>query len=684
MDQLKNQLMTIFAVKGDGSSNSIYALIVGLIMMNVVEFFIKHLPLAMAAMWNFTKGYMDKRLNLSSNSFIKNVIVDESSIVLSRFYVKATDTRVKEDQGNYEVVEAVLDYLSTFDDLKHLQLSDRFTPNCKTEFCINADLKCTILSIDYDIDKSLKSIEIKLYSHTLTLTEIRNWIQNVHRNYLLQLNNKLGNTRYFFNEIPYLPPRQPDGSFRLDSAPKNLTYTMTPFHTNKSMGNIFGKHVSVLKERLSLFINNKKWYEKRGLPHTLGILLHGLPGCGKTSMIKAIAKETNRHIFNLSLRESTTQRQLINLFYNESVNVALEGKTQIFSIPHDHRIYVIEDIDCLTDVVLDRKLQEENRRSRTQETREVETSSGQKDDWKNQFDDGLGFTFTSQMKPGSKSMLQEIKAACENDANSDKLNLSFMLNLIDGILETPGRILIVTTNHPDKLDPAFIRPGRIDVNLRFERATREFIAETLSHFYEKSVLAEQLPPELESAFTPAEVISVVSAHYKNMTDAINDMIQQMHKVDVSKNIDAEGNFMNVASPHLDKVFVNAELGSKKDMPIKALTIDFPRGDVPSAGAIGAMGAIGAGAGATDAGAGAGAYAGLQGFGVSPNTREPSADLPISHSQSVGVQNAAKPNACTGTMMSKLALRRNVALALAAKNGENKIQPSFSDWSITEA
>ncbi|KAF0691357.1 hypothetical protein As57867_017338, partial [Aphanomyces stellatus] len=44
---------------------------------------------------------------------------------------------------------------------------------------------------------------------------------------------------------------------------------------------------------------------------------------------------------------------------------------------------------------------------------------------------------------------------------NDKLNLSGLLNVLDGVVDSPGRILIMTTNHPEKLDPALIRPGRV-------------------------------------------------------------------------------------------------------------------------------------------------------------------------------------------------------------------------------
>merc|ERR1711939_932024 len=47
----------------------------------------------------------------------------------------------------------------------------------------------------------------------------------------------------------------------------------------------------------------------------------------------------------------------------------------------------------------------------------------------------------------------------------DKLNLSGLLNVLDGVVDTPERIVVMTTNHPEFLDPALIRPGRIDQKL---------------------------------------------------------------------------------------------------------------------------------------------------------------------------------------------------------------------------
>jgi len=49
-----------------------------------------------------------------------------------------------------------------------------------------------------------------------------------------------------------------------------------------------------------------------------------------------------------------------------------------------------------------------------------------------------------------------------------KLTFSGLLNALDGVATAEGRIMFVTTNHPDRLDPALIRPGRVDVRVAID------------------------------------------------------------------------------------------------------------------------------------------------------------------------------------------------------------------------
>ena len=134
---------------------------------------------------------------------------------------------------------------------------------------------------------------------------------------------------------------------------------MTKFSTNRSMKNIFGQHLRELKNRVNKFLNNRTWYEEKGMPYTLGILLSGPPGTGKTSIIKAIANDSGRHIINVNLRDGTTKTQLYKLFYDEELVInptGEQGKEERVNVPLDRRIYVIEDIDCMNDIVLNSEL----------------------------------------------------------------------------------------------------------------------------------------------------------------------------------------------------------------------------------------------------------------------------------------------------------------------------------------
>jgi ATP-dependent 26S proteasome regulatory subunit len=60
----------------------------------------------------------------------------------------------------------------------------------------------------------------------------------------------------------------------------------------------------------------------------------------------------------------------------------------------------------------------------------------------------------------------------EEKVATSNVTLSGLLNAIDGTCSPEGHVLIMTTNHPEKLDSALIRSGRISVKIAFSHATR--------------------------------------------------------------------------------------------------------------------------------------------------------------------------------------------------------------------
>jgi len=95
----------------------------------------------------------------------------------------------------------------------------------------------------------------------------------------------------------------------------------------------------------------------------------------------------------------------------------------------------------------------------------------------------------------------------------DKLDLSGLLNVLDGVVDCPNRILIMTTNHPEKLDPALIRPGRIDKIIYLGYLQAPEAKEMVEHYFGDELTTPQWnrleaalgsPPGMAD-FTPAEV-----------------------------------------------------------------------------------------------------------------------------------------------------------------------------------
>ena len=87
----------------------------------------------------------------------------------------------------------------------------------------------------------------------------------------------------------------------------------------------------------------------------------------------------------------------------------------------------------------------------------------------------------------------------KTDQEGDGITLSGLLNAIDGIAAAEGRILFITSNHPERLDPALLRAGRIDMRLDLEHAGRPEVEAMVKRFFpdmapdEREAIIETIP-----------------------------------------------------------------------------------------------------------------------------------------------------------------------------------------------
>ena len=257
--------------------------------------------------------------------------------------------------------------------------------------------------------------------------------------------------------------------------------------------------VDDMKEFLSS--ESATFYAQRGIPHRRGYLFHGPPGTGKTSLSFALASYFGLNLYTASLRgEGMTDHKLTQL---------------LIRLP-SQCIVLLEDVDTVG-----------------LEKRNISKPKFVDDEKKESSDPAAKF---------SKD---------KTESTSDGVTLSGLLNAIDGVSSQEGRILVMTTNDPEALDGALVRPGRIDMQVYFGYAAKLHAQEIFSKMYttisakskgskgtsgedsekrdiatpvtevEKQALefADIVP---ESVFTPAEVQGFLLARRKDPKKALAD------------------------------------------------------------------------------------------------------------------------------------------------------------------
>lgn len=342
----------------------------------------------------------------------------------------------------------------------------------------------------------------------------------------------------------------------------NRQYKRYKLSDEKTFESLYFPEKESLLGILKHFTAKSGKYSIAGYPHKFGVLLHGPPGTGKTSLIKAIAHHTKRSIVNVPLARINTNQELMDIMFDQKYSV--QGMEVPIKLGFKDVIFVMEDVDAASKIVHRRDggtgfakdmtdqitkqqadtVEEEggeggipaapglNKRGSTdlssskssdggtEEAKGSEASSGDADaekptttkkkkkkeaaaeesDGEDEEDANGGLSGDSAMMAAVMASLTDgggkdgkMNGPWKPPSKSDKLDLSGLLNVLDGVVDTPERILVMTTNHPEKLDPALIRPGRIDKKLLLGYMAPKESCQMVAHYFQS-----KLPANLES------------------------------------------------------------------------------------------------------------------------------------------------------------------------------------------
>jgi len=155
--------------------------------------------------------------------------------------------------------------------------------------------------------------------------------------------------------------------------------------------------------RTYLDVNTRKFYNSRGIPYRRGYLFHGPPGTGKSTLSQALAGKFGLDLYLVHIPGVRDDA----------------GLDKLFATLPPRCIVLLEDIDAV------------GIKRRPLKSSEMDDDTDSEDS--------------------------------DNDERErTRCTLSGLLNILDGVSSQEGRIVLMTSNCPEKLDKALIRPGRVD------------------------------------------------------------------------------------------------------------------------------------------------------------------------------------------------------------------------------
>lgn len=282
-------------------------------------------------------------------------------------------------------------------------------------------------------------------------------------------------------------------------------------NVNKTMNNVFLEldTKDIIKKEIDAFLNAKDFYKQKGIPYKKGFIFYGEPGCGKTSSIYAIAHYCQRPIYKINLNVLDTTHEM----------------KRAFKLIKANSIVVIEDIDSYGVTHKRQNLADSNSDDDIDSDDKIESDSDEDDDPKIKTNMNVNNANSHKSDPTESPQKQK--------------NFSTLLEIFDGYTCLHGCIVIFTTNHIRRLDPALIRPGRIDTKIKFKFACWETIISIFKYFYEiddetssdviKKLHEKQAQLKNLKISTSTIINTIIMPHIKSPDQAISRLMKEYEK-----------------------------------------------------------------------------------------------------------------------------------------------------------
>ena len=223
------------------------------------------------------------------------------------------------------------------------------------------------------------------------------------------------------------------------------------------------------------FLAEREWYVKRGVPSGRKYLFHGPPGNGKTSIIGAIAGELGLNLYVLNLA---------------GTGIDDSGLASLARNVRPKSLLLLEDVDAAVPSRVN--VETETKQARVQPSPPIAA--------------------TTCDEPIS-----------EEEKEPKGITLSGLLNILDGVLTPDGIMVIMTTNRLNVLDPALVRPGRVDLKVEFPFATRKQILQSFTWFYPDR--SEQAAQNFADQFTSTVSMATVQQKLMEMKEDVAALSQ---------------------------------------------------------------------------------------------------------------------------------------------------------------